>query len=286
MADTTAEDTTVPTESIDTSTTDDTQVTDTEDIDLEDIEVTEEEALGDETDEESEDEEAATDESDDEESDDDEASDNTSQNDSESEDEEESQADDTADDTKSDDDEKERNRKYAEQRIAERESRERERQVELAKEDVRLEQYLQAAQDDEVEYVKRQAEVQQRLMQRERVGMNRERLEVGIDKAVASIDLFRTGTPEVKQELADAIDDFLSMNVVTDQFGDPIEVRGDIAQFLQKRADSIRRIQGVGARSEVKKRSQAKARTVAPPSKTPKQPKVDEDLKDFDDGWE
>ena len=79
-----------------------------------------------------------------------------------------------------------------------RESQERERQSRTSKEDVRLEQYLQAAQDDEVEYVKRQAEGQQRLMQRERVGMNRERLEVGIDKAVASIDLFRTGTPEIE----------------------------------------------------------------------------------------
>lgn len=285
MADTTAtQDTTdvVDTgadESVDTS-TNDTQLDD--DIALEDIEISEAE-IGDDDDdmesEESDDDSAATDESDESESEDDvDASDNAGETDEDD--------DDAGDPEESEADIKARNDAYAQKRIAEREARQREQEVEKAKEDVRIEQYLKEAQGNEVELEYRQAQVEKHLMQRERVALNQEKLGMAVDRAVGSIDLFKNGTPEVKEALGEAIDDFINMNVVTDDYGNPLEVKGDLYTYLQKKADSIRKLQGVGVRQANKDRANTKARTMSAPSQKPREPKKDADVSDFDSYFE
>lgn len=176
---------------------------------------------------------------------------------------------------------KARNDEYARKRIADREARQREQQVKQAQEDVRIEQYLKEAQDDDAELKYREAEVQQHMMQRERVVMNTEKLEVQMDKAIGSIDLFRTGSPEVKEVLGNAIDEFVNSNVSTDEYGNPLEVRGDLYQHLQKKADEIRKLTGVGARQSSTAKAKTKARTSTVPTRAPKEGKKDEALEAF-----
>ena len=260
----------VPAE-VDTSTTDEAPDTD---VDLEDIEV-------------------SLDDDETEESDESEESPNSE----ETETEEQSNADDAdksttepeqSDDTEeeSDADRKARNQEYAQKRIAERQDREKQKEIAQAKEDVRIEQYLKEAEGDESELTLRKAEVERLLLQRERVAMNEEKLHIGIDRAISEIDLFRTGSPEVKQELVNAVDDFVAMYVDTDENGNPIQVRGDIRTFLQKKADSIRRIQGVGVRQAVKDKQAVRSKTMTVPTRAPKEEKVDKDLADFDSVWD
>ncbi len=178
---------------------------------------------------------------------------------------------------------KARNDEYARKRIADREARQREQQVKQAQEDVRIEQYLKEAQDDDAELKYREAEVQQHMMQRERVVMNTEKLEVQMDKAIGSIDLFRTGSPEVKEVLGNAIDEFVNSNVSTDEYGNPLEVRGDLYQHLQKKADEIRKLTGVGARQSSTAKAKTKARTSTVPTRAPKEGKKDEGLEAFEE---
>jgi len=260
----------VPAE-VDTSTTDEAPDTD---VDLEDIEV-------------------SLDDDETEESDESEESPNSE----ETETEEQSNADDAdksttepeqSDDTEeeSDADRKARNQEYAQKRIAERQDREKQKEIAQAKEDVRIEQYLKEAEGDESELTLRKAEVERLLLQRERVAMNEEKLHIGIDRAISEIGLFKTGSPEVKQELINAVDDFVAMYVDTDNNGNPIQVRGDIRTFLQKKADSIRRIQGVGVRQAVKDKQAVRSKTMTVPTRAPKEEKVDKDLADFDSVWD
>ena len=260
----------VPAE-VDTSTTDEAPDTD---VDLEDIEVSLDD---DETEESDESEETPA-------SEETETEEQSNADDADKSTTEPEQSDDTEEE--SDADRKARNQEYAQKRIAERQDREKQKEIAQAKEDVRIEQYLKEAEGDESELTLRKAEVERLLLQRERVAMNEEKLHIGIDRAISEIDLFRTGSPEVKQELVNAVDDFVAMYVDTDENGNPIQVRGDIRTFLQKKADSIRRIQGVGVRQAVKDKQAVRSKTMTVPTRAPKEEKVDKDLADFDSVWD
>jgi len=146
-----------------------------------------------------------------------------------------------------------------------------------------LERYLQEAEDDEVEYARRQNEIAQYQIQQERQALTQERLQVGMEQAVKSIDLFQTGTPEQKEALASRLDTFEALYVVKDQNGKPVQVNADVYQFLQNEAESIKRLSGIGARQQVKSKAKEKARTLTKPVRTPKAPKPDPDLDGFDE---
>ena len=180
--------------------------------------------------------------------------------------------------TPSKEEQKRLNDLYAQRRIAEKQVKEEAKRQAQA-------EYLQSAEDDQ-QLAVRQLQID---AYNNRVQFNQDKLQSGIDRALANIDLFTKGTPEVKQELLRAVDDFERMNVKYDQNGDPVEVTGDVYQHLTERADSIRRLMDVGARQSAKDKSNAKTRTIVTPSKTPKQPKVDPDLDAFDEevkrGW-
>lgn len=93
----------------------------------------------------------------------------------------------------------------------------------------------------------------------------------------------------MKEELAASLDDFERMYVQRDENGDPVAVNGDVYQYLQAKAESIRRLTGIGARQQEKAKNQQKSRTLKTPTKTPQKPKSDPLLDGFDEeaskGW-
>lgn len=139
--------------------------------------------------------------------------------------------------------------------------------------------YLEAAEDDR-DLALRQLQID---AYNNKVEANANKLQNGIDKAVAAIDLFQTGSPEVKEELVNALDDFERMYVRKDQNGDPIEVTGDVYQFLQTKAESIRKLTNVGVRQQVKDKTKTKSRTITAPAAKPKEAAKDPLLEAFDE---
>lgn len=139
--------------------------------------------------------------------------------------------------------------------------------------------YLEQAEDDK-DLALRQLQID---AYNNRVEISTAKLQTGIDKAVASIDLFRDGSPEVKEELANSLDDFERMYVKRDRNGNPIEVRADVYQYLQSKADSIARLTNIGARQQTKSKANEKSRTLNKPSRVPKEGKVDPELAAFDE---
>jgi len=187
----------------------------------------------------------------------------------ESSDEETKEEDTTSEDTKK------HNAEMAAKRIAEKQAKEKARQEQQQK-------YLDEAEDAK-DLALRQLQIDAYNNRVERVS---NKLTNGIEKAVAGIDLFQTGPPEVKEALASSLEKFERMYVTYDSNGDPIDVKADVYEYLQTEADSIRRILNTGARNQVKAKEKAKARTETLPSRAPKEPKVDPDLAEFDKAWE
>lgn len=116
-----------------------------------------------------------------------------------------------------------------------------------------------------------------------RITTNASKLESGIDRAIADIDLFTKGSQAVKEELVNALDEYERLYVVRDENGDPVEVKADIYTFYQQKAESIRRILNEGAVKEAKDKTILRAKTDTVPSRKPKTPKVDPDLAAFDE---
>lgn len=164
------------------------------------------------------------------------------------------------------------NDEYAKRRIAERQEKER-----LKRE--QQEKYLQDA-EDERDLALRQLQID---AYQNKVESNRNRLESGVDRAIAEIELLREGPPEVKEYLLSKVDEFERNYVKLDRNGDPVSVDGDIYEFLKKEEDSIRRLMGVGARQNARDKTKTRSKAIPRPSKTPKQPKVDPDLAAFDE---
>jgi hypothetical protein len=163
-------------------------------------------------------------------------------------------------------------RRIAEKQLRqERESRERED----------LQRYLDEAADDAEELARREVQVEKYNLDKERASLATEKLEIGLDRAISEIDLFRTGSNEVKEELANSLDDFERMYVTRDRNNNVVEVRADIHQYLKNKSESIRRLTGLGAQQEAKAKKATKSRTDTPPTRTPKEPPTDPYLEAF-----
>ena len=154
-----------------------------------------------------------------------------------------------------------------------------------ARESQDLKRYLDEAEDDEAELAKRQTEVERHFIQKERISLNAEKLEVGIQKFASESELLKSKDPVVQEAIAEALDDFEAMYVVKDDKGNPIEVKADVYQYLQKKEDSFQKLTGIGARKQTKQKADEKTRTVPRPTRTPKEPTVDKDVQDFEDGF-
>jgi len=175
-------------------------------------------------------------------------------------------------DTTSQEDTKKHNAEMAARRIAEKQAREQAKAVQQR-------EYLEQAEDDR-DLALRQLQVD---AYNNRVESMRNKLDSGIERAVASIDLFRDGSQEVKEELARRLEDFEAKHVQYDQNGDPVSVTADVYEYLQIEADSIKRLLNTGARNQTKAKSKAKARTETLPTRAPKEKAVDPDLAAFDE---
>jgi hypothetical protein len=259
------EDDKTTTDAVDTSTNEESQDTDT---DLEDMEVSFEDVEDTEETEDLEPEDTDTEPLDtEEESEEDEQPEEESKDEPEEvADEETKEADTTSEDVKK------HNAEMAAKRIAEKQAREAAKLEQQQK-------YLEEAEDNR-DLALRQLQVDAYNNRVERVSNN---LTNGIEKAVATIDLFQTGSPEVKEALANSLEKFERMYVTYDSNGDPTDVKGDVYEYLQTEADSIQKILNTGARNQVKAKEKAKARTETLPTRAPKEPKVDPDLAAFDE---
>lgn len=167
------------------------------------------------------------------------------------------------------------NDEYAKQRIAERQAK-RQADVQAQK------QYLSEAQSEE-EAKERELFVQAYNLQEQRVQLNEDSLQVGIDKAMGLIP--EMSDKRYQEEFAKALDDFEEAYTVRDKTGRPVEIKKDVFKHLQDKADSIRRIQGVGELKAKTDDLKARAKTIPTPSRTPKEAKVDKDLSDFDNAF-
>lgn len=182
-------------------------------------------------------------------------------------------------DTASEEEQRRRNDEFARQRIAEREAKaQRDAQQAEAKR-IQQEEYLQNAEDDR-DLALRQLQID---AYNNRVETNASKLEIGIDRAVADIDIFRTGTDVEKEALARSLEDFEKMYVRRDSNGDAVEVHGDVYQYLKAKSDEIRLLTGVGARTENKAKAKTKARTDVVPTRAPKEPRKDPYLAAFEE---
>ena len=145
-----------------------------------------------------------------------------------------------------------------------------------------LQRYLDEAGEDEAELNKRQLEVQQYALSRERSQVLQDKLDVGINKAVLELKIDPKDTAAMNY-LARRLDDFESSRVVKDRGGNIVEVRGNVYQYIKEEMDSISQFRSIGAREQASKKAKEKARTVKTPTRTPKEKPVDEDLLAFDE---
>jgi hypothetical protein len=185
--------------------------------------------------------------------------------------------------TLSPEEQKRHNDEMAKARIAEREARNRARQAETQAQEATIERYLQDAGDDEAEKAQRQLNVDAWRVKEERIQLNQERLDAGIQRAFAQVPMLNTGSDAAKEELSASLDDFEARFIVKDEKGRPTAIRNDpatgqpadVVQFLQAKAKSIERLQGDGATKQVSAKSKEKSRTMTPPVRAPKKEKTD-----------
>lgn len=175
--------------------------------------------------------------------------------------------------TKSNEDEqKAHNKMMAEQRIREKQARE--YQIKQMQQE-----YVAEAQDDQ-SLALRQLQVDAYT---NKVENNTNKLANGYERAVKDFPILADATPEIKAEVDAAIDTFQAIHVKIDKFGNPSEVSGDLYSYLQTKASSIERLTQIGARKQVENKTKEKSKTFTPPNRTPKEPKIDLDLKAFEE---
>lgn len=163
-----------------------------------------------------------------------------------------------------------------------REAERRLREEQQSREDERLQNYLKDAEDDDNELAARQQEVRAYQLQKQQVELNQRSLDIGIRQAVADLGLNKMDEA-TKNYIARSLDKFEAMSVVKDKAGNPLEVKGDVYQYLKEEMDTIKSFRDIGAREQTKRKASEKKRTVAKPTRTPKEAKVDPDLEGFDE---
>ena len=174
-------------------------------------------------------------------------------------------------------------RQLQEARKAERQARAEVDQVRKQAEEANIERYLKDAADDENELARREIDVQNYRLKEKTIDLNNQALQTDLMRAVSDIPLFKTGSDAVKNRLLRAVDQFEASYVVKDDKGRPLEIKGDIHQYLQQEAQSITELLGDGARIQDKSKTKQKSRTMTPPAKSPKKVKLDPLMAGFDE---
>lgn len=119
------------------------------------------------------------------------------------------------------------------------------------------------------------------------VRSNETTLTTEYQRAAADFNVLRSDDPAVRAEIDSAIDAFQAQYVKVDQYGNPVEVRGDLYSYLQAKADSITRLTGIREQKQETAKAKQKSKSITPPSRTAREPKVDPELAAFDEeaGW-
>lgn len=131
------------------------------------------------------------------------------------------------------------NREYAERRL--REKAEREATIKQQQQ----EYVAEADPDDPRDMAVRQLQID---AYNNKVESNTNKLTNSYERAIKDFDVLNSQAPEIQAELNAALDAFQAMNVTIDAYGNPVEVRGDLYEFLQTKADSIKNITNSGGR--------------------------------------
>lgn len=125
---------------------------------------------------------------------------------------------------------------------------------------------------------------QQQAFYQTTISTNVDRLSAQVDQA-RTIPIFQDMTPARERAFNDAIDEFLIKNVTTDALGNPLQVKGNLYDFLQTKASLIEDLRRDGAKQEKSDTAKQRAAVTPRPGGSPKPPKVDQDLADFDAAW-
>jgi chromosome segregation ATPase len=239
-------------EAVDTSVNVDDASTDSDDdVDLEDIEVSPEDIASEEE----------AEESDNSESEDTEATDDESS-------EEESELSDE--------------QRQAEHNKAMFEQRQQEKQARIARVKQEQAEYIAGASEnpDPLESAVRQLQV---TAYNNTVEATTNQLTSGYDRALNDYEVLRNPTPEIQAEINEAIEAFEARYVTIDGYGNPTEVRGDLYEHLQAKADSIAKLTGIRSTNQDKSKSREKSKTLTLPGRAPKEAKTDPDMDAFDE---
>lgn len=243
-------------EAVDTSVSSEDTSTDNDDVDLEDIEVNPDDISD-----------GEVEESEDSNSEDTETTDEPSEDESDEESEEAELSD--------EDKQKAHNNEMAQRRIQEKEAR-------ISRVKQEQADYIAGANEnpDPLESAVRQLQV---TAYNNTVEANTNSLSNGYDRALNDFEVLRNPSPEVQAEINDAIEAFEARYVTIDGYGNPSEVRGDLYQHLQAKADSIARLTGIRNTNQDKSKSREKSKTLTTPTRAPKEAKVDPDMAAFDE---
>ena len=106
-----------------------------------------------------------------------------------------------------------------------------------------------------------------------KVDANTNKLSNGYERAIKDFDVLSSDDPAVKARIDRAIDAFQAMHVKLDGYGNPVDVSGDLYQYLQEEAESISSLTGIGARQQVENKGREKSKTMQTPNRSPKQSK-------------
>ena len=106
-------------------------------------------------------------------------------------------------------------------------------------------------------------------------------------RALNDFEVLRTSDPVIQAEIDDAINAFQAQYLTIDQFGNPVDLRGDLYATLQAKADSIAKLTGIRAKRQEQSKGREKSKTLVTPTRAPRTPKKDPDLEAFDEeaGW-
>lgn len=166
------------------------------------------------------------------------------------------------------------NREYAERRL--REKAEREATIKQQQQ----EYVAEADPDDPRDMAVRQLQID---AYNNKVESNTNKLTNSYERAIKDFDVLANQAPEIQAELNAALDAFQAMNVAIDAYGNPVEVRGDLYEFLQTKADSIKNLTNIGARGQDKSKTKEKSKVLTTPNRAPKEAKKDADIEAFDE---
>lgn len=109
------------------------------------------------------------------------------------------------------------------------------------------------------------------------------RVYADLNNAVTAIPEFKSDNPVIREAMLRAVEKFEAIHVVKDANGDATQVTGDILQFLQSEAETIRQLTGLGAKQQEQAKTQQRKRADVVPSRAPKKAQSDPDLDAFDE---